>query len=463
MSNSPLDTIGQIVGSAHIDGPGSDALRNASARYGLVANAHLNLIGIARPANAQELSSLVRQTHERKLAVLTLYNRSDVGASLSGEGDCLVLDLSRMNRVLEVNPDYAFARVEPSVSFADLARYLDERNLPLMVDAERDPDASVAGSIFSKGMGFTPYADHALVQCGAEFVLPDGGMLRTGMGAMPENRTWQIYKFSLGPFSDGIAMQSAGMIPTQVGIWLMGRPPAIQAFAFDVEDDDGLAAVLEFMRPLKLNNTLAGAIAITHREFDAARTTVTSGRGEWRVFGALYGIPAAVAIIAPMIDTGLGQIEGCRKLAPDALANDPVWLEQLSLMSGATGSAAPRFGGSRDQASSRLTFVAPIEGEAATAMLETSRRALKAHKLPFLTEMALCGRSLFQTIYLPCEPGQAAGDKANANCARQLITDMGEAGYGLVSESVKLSRLATAVLGDSPLHQLQTRIMGAVA
>ncbi|MFX8645010.1 hypothetical protein ABTM18_19855, partial [Acinetobacter baumannii] len=87
-------------------------------------------------------------------------------------------------------------------------------------------------------MGFTPYADHALVQCGGEFVLPDGALVRTGMGAMPESRTWNVYKFALGPFSDGLAIQSGGMIPTQIGIWLMGKPPAIQPFAFDLKDDD---------------------------------------------------------------------------------------------------------------------------------------------------------------------------------------------------------------------------------
>lgn len=462
MSNFSIELVGRIVGSGNVAAPGSDALRQVAVRYGGIAGARTNFVGLARPANGEELSALVKQARQDKLALLTLYNASDVGASLSGDGDCLVLDLSRMNRILEVNPDYAFAQVEAGVSFADLARHLAAEKLPLLVDAERDPNASIAGSIFSKGMGFTPYADHALVQCGGEYVLPDGGLVRTGMGALPESRTWNVYKFALGPFSDGLAIQSAGMIPTRVGIWLMGKPPAIQPFAFDLKDGDTLAAALEFLRPLKLNNMLGGSVSITHKPFDAARASVAPERGEWRLFGALYGLPATVALIAPMIDGGLGQITGCTKLEPAALGNDPVWREQLALMSGTPGPGAPRFAKSSDSAAARLTFVAPIEGEAAIAMMKRAGATLDAHKAPLLAELSLCGRSLFQTLYLPYEPAGAPGVGAVADCAKQLITDMGGAGYGLASESLELSRLATELLVSSPLGQLQKRAIAVL-
>ncbi|WP_062343900.1 FAD-dependent oxidoreductase [Novosphingobium sp. CCH12-A3] len=462
MSNFSIDAIGRIVGDANVDAPGSDALRQIVTRHGNIAGARANIVALARPGNGDELAALVKQARQDGLALLTLYNASSVGASLGGDGDCLVLDLSRMNRILEVNLDYAFARVEAGASFADLASHLAKHDLPLMVDAERDPNASIAGSVFSKGMGFTPYADHALVQCGGEFVLPDGALVGTGMGAMPESRTWNVYKFALGPFSDGLAIQSGGMIPTQIGIWLMGKPPAIQPFAFDLKDDDALAAAIEFLRPLKLSNTLAGTIAITHNPFDAARGSIAADRGEWRLFGAHYGLPATVALIASMVDGGLGQIAGCRKLDPAALGNDPAWREQIALMSGAPGPGAPHFGSRNGSAAARMTFVAPIEGDAAISMMKTASAALDVHKLPLLVELSLCGRSLFQALYLPYEPGPVAGISTVAACASQLITDMGKAGFGLVSETLELSRLAASTLGSSPLGQLQARVHEAI-
>jgi len=281
------------------------------------------------------------------------------------------------------------------------------------------------------------------------------------MGAMPESRTWQLYKFSLGPFSDGLAIQSPDLIPTQAGIWLMGKPPMTQAFAFDLKDDDALAQALELLRPLKLNNTLAGTISVTHKSFDAARASITSARGEWRLYGALYGIPAVVALLEPMLAAGLGAISGCRRLAPDALRSDPVWIEQLALMEGAVGSTPPRFKDSGGDTAARLTFVAPIEADAGKSMLRTARSVLKSHNLPLLTELLLSGRSLFQVLHLPYGRRDAASFRMAASCARQLITEMGGAGIGLASESVELSRLAVEALGESPLRQLQARALSA--
>lgn len=37
------------------------------------------------------------------------------------------------------------------------------------------------------GVGYTPYADHAMWRCGMEVVLADGEVLRTGMGDMPNS------------------------------------------------------------------------------------------------------------------------------------------------------------------------------------------------------------------------------------------------------------------------------------
>src|SRR6185312_789674 len=46
----------------------------------------------------------------------------------------VVLDLKRMNRVLEVDEKNAFALVEPGVSYFDLYRYITDRGLKLWID-----------------------------------------------------------------------------------------------------------------------------------------------------------------------------------------------------------------------------------------------------------------------------------------------------------------------------------------
>ena len=61
-------------------------------------------------------------------------------------------------------------------------------------------------------------------QCGMEVVLPNGELMRTGMGAMPGNRSWNLYKRGLGPTPDQLFMQSNFGIVTKMGVWLMPSP-----------------------------------------------------------------------------------------------------------------------------------------------------------------------------------------------------------------------------------------------
>jgi len=54
--------------------------------------------------------------------------------------------------------------------------------------------------------------------------LPDGTMMRTGMGAMPGAQTWQQFKPGFGPRIDGLFKQSNYGVVTKMGFWLMPPP-----------------------------------------------------------------------------------------------------------------------------------------------------------------------------------------------------------------------------------------------
>ncbi len=62
------------------------------------------------------------------------------------------------------------------------------------------------------------------MHCGMEIVLPDGEVVRTGMGALPDettehgsSNTWQLFPYGFGPYSDGIFTQSNYGIVTKMG------------------------------------------------------------------------------------------------------------------------------------------------------------------------------------------------------------------------------------------------------
>jgi 4-cresol dehydrogenase (hydroxylating) len=54
--------------------------------------------------------------------------------------------------------------------------------------------------------------------------MPNGRMMRTGMGAMPSAKTWQQFKPGFGPRIDGLFKQSNFGVVTKMGFWLMPAP-----------------------------------------------------------------------------------------------------------------------------------------------------------------------------------------------------------------------------------------------
>lgn len=74
------------------------------------------------------------------------------------------------------------------------------------------------------------------MHCGMEVVLPNGELMRTGMGAMPQpkkpgeplvplheepgNKCWQLFPYGFGPYNDGLFSQSNLGIVTKMGLWV---------------------------------------------------------------------------------------------------------------------------------------------------------------------------------------------------------------------------------------------------
>jgi FAD/FMN-containing dehydrogenase len=99
-----------------------------------------------------------------------------------------------MNKIIEVNGEYGYAIVEPGVSFFDLFEEIQRKGLALWPSVPAIGWGSVLGNTVDRGFGYTPNGEHSQSQCGMEVVLPDGNLLRTGSGAMKNNKAFPLYK-----------------------------------------------------------------------------------------------------------------------------------------------------------------------------------------------------------------------------------------------------------------------------
>ncbi|MCB5425053.1 FAD-binding oxidoreductase [Altererythrobacter sp. CC-YST694] len=180
------------------------------------------------PADVEQVQAIVRIAGRYKVPLFPISTGKNFGyggpsPNVTGS---VVLDLKRMNRVLEVDDKRHFALVEPGVSYFDLYRHIKDKGLKVMIDCPDPGWGSPIGNSLERGIGYTmpQFRDHFGASCGMEVVLPNGEVMRTGMGALPGSQSWQEYKYGFGPDPSGLFAQGNFGIVTKMGFRLMPLP-----------------------------------------------------------------------------------------------------------------------------------------------------------------------------------------------------------------------------------------------
>lgn len=182
------------------------------------------------PVSVEQVQQVVRIANEHKIPLYPISTGKNLGYGgsapiLSGS---VVVDLKRMNKVIAVDEGRCSAIVEPGVSYFDLYRYIQERQLKVWLDCPDPGWGSVVGNALDHGVGYTygQYRDHFGSHCGMEVVLPNGELLRTGMAALANDKSWADYKYGFGPYVAGLFGQANFGIVTKMGFWLLPEPEA---------------------------------------------------------------------------------------------------------------------------------------------------------------------------------------------------------------------------------------------
>lgn len=183
------------------------------------------------------------------------------GASPVRDG-CVLLDLSGMNRIVEMDQELGLVTLEPGVTQGQLREYLDRHAPGFMVPTTgAGPNCSVVGNALERGYGITPHADHFGAVTALEAMLPDGRLYRSALAELGAETVDRIFKWGLGPYLDGLFAQGNLGIVTQLTIALAPRPERVEAFFFGIKDEAKLGdAVLAVQGILRTLGSTAGAI-----------------------------------------------------------------------------------------------------------------------------------------------------------------------------------------------------------
>jgi 4-cresol dehydrogenase (hydroxylating) flavoprotein subunit len=273
---------------------------------------------ILRPGTREEVQEVVRIANRHRVPIYPFSSGKNWGyGSRAPVQTGVLVDLGRLNRIIDFDEDLAYVTVEPGVTQRQLYEFLQARRSRLWMDATgASPDCSIIGNTLERGFGHTPMGDHCANACGLEVVLPTGEIIETGFSRFGGATTAAIGRWGVGPSLDGLFSQSSLGIVTRMSLWLMPAPEAFQAFFFSCKDPAGLPAIIDSLRPLRMNGTLR---SISHIGNDykvvsaagqypwedmrhetplgreaMARVRKKLGIGTWNGSGGLYGTRAQV-------------------------------------------------------------------------------------------------------------------------------------------------------------------------
>ncbi|KAF4422162.1 vanillyl-alcohol oxidase [Fusarium acutatum] len=222
--------------------------------------------GAVRPASVEEVQQVLRLANQFSIPLWTVSRGRNLGygGSAPAVAGSVVLDLHRMNRIVEVNEADSYAIVEPGVSFFDLYEEIKRRDLALWPSCAAIGWGSVVGNTLDHGFGYTPDGVHTEAQCGMEVVLPTGELLRTGMGAMTDSRLFPLYKAGFGPSVDGLFYQSNLGVVTKLGIHITPAPEAYTACALSVPNERDLPQLVELLANLQRRGVVTNHPSISN-------------------------------------------------------------------------------------------------------------------------------------------------------------------------------------------------------
>lgn len=409
---------------------------------------------VVEPTSTEEVQEIVRIANEFEVPVWphSQGRNNGYGGPSPAERGSIQISFRKMNRVLEINEKLAYAVVEPGVRWFDLYQAIEDAGYDLVLSVPDLGWGSPIGNSLDNGVTYHQYGSDFQALNGLEVVLPDGSLLRTGMGAMPGNPTWHLYKRGLGPVLDGLFIQSNLGIVVRAGVWLKRKPEAYVALSLVLGTDAELEQGVEALRELRLEGVLEGVPSM-YATLTAAPQLLdddvlppgllsedqiqeiadTTGIGRWAVRSAVWGRRKTVEDRIARIREVWEAIPNARvDVSPIYAKEDYPTLTNSAEMIQAgiptmqlLDATPPNFG--------HIGFspIVPMTGEAVREAYSQMKLRIEEAGVNFLGGLLVINeRSCVIVTGVPFDTTNKEQAEGAFRAVRRLVEELGEQGYG---------------------------------
>jgi glycolate oxidase len=227
MKSSTLEQLKRIVGPEHLTCAREDLLCYSYDGTGLEYMPE----AVAFPADSTEIAAIMRLAAATSFPVVPRGAGTGMtGGSLPVAGG-LVLAMSRLNRILEIDPENQLAVVEPGVITGALQAEVRRHGLYYPPDPASLQFCTIGGNVAecAGGPSAVKYGVTRDYVLGLEVVLPDGRLLKTGTRTAKGVAGYDLTRLIIG--SEG----TLGVI-TKIIVRLVAQPEAKRTFLLMFND-----------------------------------------------------------------------------------------------------------------------------------------------------------------------------------------------------------------------------------
>ncbi|MFJ2721071.1 FAD-binding oxidoreductase [Streptomyces sp. NPDC087437] len=190
---------------------------------------------VVLPRTVEQVQHVMRTATELRVPVVPQGARTGLSGAANASDGCIVLSLTKMDRILEISPVDRVAVVEPGVVNAALSRAVNEHGLYYPPDPSSWEMCTIGGNIgtASGGLCCVKYGVTAEYVLGLDVVLADGRLMSTGRRTAKGVAGYDLTRLFVG--SEG----SLGIVVRAV---LALRPQPPQQLVLAAEFDSAAAA-----------------------------------------------------------------------------------------------------------------------------------------------------------------------------------------------------------------------------
>ena len=134
----------------------------------------------------EDIIKVVHLARNHQLPIIPVVAKTNLGGLAIPSKGGIILDLKKMNRIIEVNEEDMYMIIEPGVTFGDIKEYLDQHHPSLRFGYPLSPPyTSVMANCLLDGLGnlSLKYGTMGEWINGLEVILPNGEVMKTGSGA----------------------------------------------------------------------------------------------------------------------------------------------------------------------------------------------------------------------------------------------------------------------------------------